>query len=151
MRVLIEADIKATFLRQPGDRENITVIETVGIFNQNIPPMVILKSERHLYEWYRGEMPAHWITAVSPNGWTDALLGCVWFRINFEPHTRPQSNSVEIIDLGWSRFAYYLATYPFCISTPYYLCLSSSAFNPSFATLDVGVFSLFTSEYSKVP
>jgi hypothetical protein len=45
MRVLIEAGEKAAFLRQPGNRENITVIETVGIFNQNIPPMVILKGE----------------------------------------------------------------------------------------------------------
>ena len=43
MRVLIVVDEKAAFLRQPGDRENITMIETVDIFNQNIPPMVILK------------------------------------------------------------------------------------------------------------
>ena len=43
MCVLIEASEKAAFLRQPGDRENITVIETVGIFNQDMPPMVILK------------------------------------------------------------------------------------------------------------
>ena len=49
MRVLIEADEKAAFLRQPGNRENITVIEAVGIFNQSIPPMVILKGEKHLY------------------------------------------------------------------------------------------------------
>ena len=44
-RVSVEAGEKAAFLRQPGNRENITVIEAVGIFNQNIPPMVILKSE----------------------------------------------------------------------------------------------------------
>ena len=48
MCVLIEASEKAAFLRQPGDRENITVIETVGIFNQDMPPMVILKGEKHL-------------------------------------------------------------------------------------------------------
>ena len=89
MRVLIEADEKAAFLRQPGNRENITVIEAVGIFNQSIPPMVILKGEKHLSGWYRGEMPAHWTTAVSPNGWTDAVLSCAWLQINFEPHTRP--------------------------------------------------------------
>ena len=46
IRVLIEASEKATFLRQPGDRENIA--ETVGIFNQDIPPMVIPKGEKHL-------------------------------------------------------------------------------------------------------
>ena len=89
MCVLIEADEKAAFLRQPGNRENITVIEAVGIFNQSIPPMVILKGEKHLSGWYRGEMPAHWTTAVSPNGWTDAVMSCAWLQINFEPHTRP--------------------------------------------------------------
>ena len=55
IRVLIEASEKAAFHRQPGDHENITVIETVGVFNQDIPPMVILKGEKHLYGWYRGE------------------------------------------------------------------------------------------------
>ena len=42
MRVLVEAGEKAAFLQQPGNRENTTVIKAVGIFNQNIPPMVIL-------------------------------------------------------------------------------------------------------------
>ena len=27
-------------------------------------------------------MPAHWTTAVSPNGWTDAVLSCAWLQIN---------------------------------------------------------------------
>ena len=76
MRVLIESGEKTAFLRQPGNHENITVIETVGIFNQNIPPMVILKGEKHLYGWYRGEISACWTMAESPNGWTDAILSC---------------------------------------------------------------------------
>ena len=38
MRVLIGAKENAAFLRQPGNRENIAVIETIGIFNQNMPP-----------------------------------------------------------------------------------------------------------------
>ena len=49
MRVLIEAGEEAAFLWQLGNRENITVIEAVNIFNQNIPPMVILKGEKQLY------------------------------------------------------------------------------------------------------
>ena len=81
MRVLIEPKEKAAFLRQPGNRENITVIEAIGIFNQNIPPMVFLKGEKRPYGWYRGEMPTGWTTAVSPNGWTDAILGCAWLQI----------------------------------------------------------------------
>ena len=45
MRVLIEAGEKAAFVWHPENRENITAIEAVGIFNQSIPPMVILKGE----------------------------------------------------------------------------------------------------------
>jgi len=67
---------ETAFLRQPGQRETITVIEAVGEFGEEIPPMVIMKGEEHLYGWYYGEMPDHWITEVSPNGW----------RIDFSPH-----------------------------------------------------------------
>ena len=35
MRVLTEVGEKAAFLQQSGNRKNITVIEAVGIFNQN--------------------------------------------------------------------------------------------------------------------
>ena len=151
MRVLIAADEKAAFLRQPGNRENITVIETVGIFNQNIPPMVILKGQKHLYGWYRGEMPAHWTMAVSPNGWTDAVLGCAWLQINFEPHTRPQSNSewrLLILDghdshITWQFIHFALAHRIICVCLPPH---STHLLQP----LDVGLFSQFTSVYSKV-
>ena len=61
-------------------------------FSTRIPPIVILKGENHLYRWYQGEIPAHWTTAVSPNGWTDAVLSCAWLQINFEPHTRPSES-----------------------------------------------------------
>jgi len=75
LRVIVKSDEKAAFLRQPGLRETVTVIETVGIFAQDIPPMVIMRGEKHLYGWYHGEMPGHWTTVVSPNGWTNAYLG----------------------------------------------------------------------------
>ena len=59
------------FLRQPGQRETIKVIETVDVFGQDVPPVIIMKGEKHLYGWYYGKMPDHWTTAVSPNGWAD--------------------------------------------------------------------------------
>jgi len=51
--------------------------------------VVIMKDEKHLYGWYYGEMPDHWTTAVSPNGWTDGYLGLQWLERNFGPYTRP--------------------------------------------------------------
>jgi len=63
---------KTAFLPQPGQRETITVIEAVGVFVQNVPPMIIMNGEKHLYGWYYGNMPHHWTTGVSPNGMTDS-------------------------------------------------------------------------------
>ena len=86
VRVIVKASEQTAFLRQPGQRETITVIEAVGAFGQEIPPMIIMKGEKHLYGWYYGEMPDHWTTAVSPNGWTDGFLALQWLERNFGPY-----------------------------------------------------------------
>ena len=52
-------DEKGFMIRQPGNRESITVIETVGIFKQDIPPMIILKGEKYLYGWYCNPTPTN--------------------------------------------------------------------------------------------
>ena len=59
LRVIMKSDEKAAFLRQPGSRETVTFIEGVGIFPQDVPSMVIMKSEKHLYSCYHGEMTGH--------------------------------------------------------------------------------------------
>ena len=71
VRVIVKASEKTAFLRQPGQREMITAIEAVGAFGEEIPPMITMKGENI---WYYGEMPDHWTTAVSSNGWTDRFL-----------------------------------------------------------------------------
>ena len=69
-RVIVPATEK-TALRQPGNRETITVIEAVGVFG-DIPRVITMKGEKHMYGWYSGDLPETWTTAISPNGWTDA-------------------------------------------------------------------------------
>ena len=89
----MKSDEKAAFLRQPGSRETVTVVEAVGIFAQKIPPMVIMKGKKHLYGWYHGKIPGDWTTLVSPNGWTDAYLGSQWLVPKFELHSHPEDTS----------------------------------------------------------
>jgi len=48
VRVVVKASEKTAFLQQSGQREMITVIEAVGAFGQEIPPMIIMKGEKHL-------------------------------------------------------------------------------------------------------
>jgi len=89
MRVVVSSSDETAFLLQPGQRETITVIEMVGLSGQGVSLVVIMKGEKHLCGWYYGEMPDHWTTAVSPNGWTDGYLALQWLERNFESHTWP--------------------------------------------------------------
>ena len=70
-RVIVPATENTAFPRQPGSRETITVIEAVGVFG-DIPRVIIMKGEKHMYGWYSGDLPETWTTAISPNGWTEA-------------------------------------------------------------------------------
>ena len=146
MRVLIEAKKKLPFSGNLGT----AVIETIGIFSQLIPPMVMLEGEKHLYGWFRRKMPADWTTAVSPNGWTDATLGCARPQINFEPHTRPPDPDqwrLLILDVHGSHIIWQLIQFAlahriiYVCLPPYQLALAAFRFR---------VFSPFTSEFSKV-
>ena len=67
VRVVVNSSDKKVFLWQPGQWETFTVIETVGVFSQDVPLTIIVKGEKHLYGWYYGKMPDHWTTAVSLN------------------------------------------------------------------------------------
>ena len=46
-------------------------------------------------------------TAISPNGWTGAVLSCACLQINFEPHTRPaiRSRPVEVVGVLTAKVA----------------------------------------------
>jgi hypothetical protein len=68
MKVIISSGERNAFLRQPGNRQTITVIEAIGTGGQDIPPMVILKGEHQQFGWYKRPLPPGWVTAISPNG-----------------------------------------------------------------------------------
>jgi len=152
VRVVVNSSDKTAFLRQPGQRETITVIETVGVFGQNVPPMIIMKGEKHLYGWYYGEMPDHWTTAISPNGWTDGYLALQWLERNFKPHTRPTGGEDEyrllIFDGHESHLTYDFIEYAYahrikCLCLPAH---STHLLQP----LDVVIFGRLAAEYSTV-
>lgn len=150
MKVIISSSEKNSFLRQPGNRQTVTVVEAIGTGGQVIPPMAILKGEHHLFGWYKKALPKGWVTAISPNGWTDAYLALEWLKRNFEPFTRPE-NSEEwrllILDgheshISWEFIAYAMKHRIICLCLPPH---SSHLTQP----LDVGIFSPYEGAYSK--
>jgi hypothetical protein len=150
MKVIISASEKNAFLRQPGNRQTITVIEAIGTGGQDIPPMVIMKGEHHQFGWYKKPLPKGWLTAISPNGWTDSYLAIEWLKRSFEPFTRPNYSHdwrLLVLDgheshITWEFIAYALSHKIICLCLPPH---SSHNTQP----LDVGVFSPYEGAYSK--
>ena len=60
---------------QPGNREWVTVIESVSACGWSLPPMIIFEGKVYLSTWYIDALLGDWIIGVSANGWTDDSLG----------------------------------------------------------------------------
>ena len=54
---------------QPGNREWVTVVETIGVRGSTAPPLIIFEAVIHQESWYTdGIIPPDWSIAVSENG-----------------------------------------------------------------------------------
>ena len=77
---------------QPGNREWVTVIETVCTRGFAIPPLIIFEAVMHQAAWYKnGNLPYDWSIGVSENGWTNNEIGLIWLKTVFEKHTKDRT------------------------------------------------------------
>ncbi|KAF4977761.1 hypothetical protein FDECE_18313 [Fusarium decemcellulare] len=61
---------------QPGNREWITVIQSINAEGQAIQPFIIGAGQYHLANGYReSNLPGDWAIATSQKGWTDNEIG----------------------------------------------------------------------------
>jgi len=75
-------------LIQPGDREWVTVIQSICAAGYAIPPFIIYKGRIHISAWYEeADIPRNWKLSVSKNGWTNNDLGVAWLK-HFDAHTK---------------------------------------------------------------
>jgi hypothetical protein len=81
-------------LVQPGDREWVTVIQSICATGDAIPPFIIYKGCVHISAWYEeADIPHNWKLSVSDNGWTNNALGLEWLK-HFDRHTMAQKVGV---------------------------------------------------------
>jgi hypothetical protein len=74
---------------QPGNREWVTVIESICVRGFAIPPLVIFDAKVHQSTWYEnGLLPYDWSIAVSENGWTNNEIGLIWLKDVFDKYTK---------------------------------------------------------------
>jgi hypothetical protein len=77
-------------MRQPGNREWVTVIQGVGATGFCVPPYIVVAGKYHLSTWYQDDaIPRDWRIATSPNGWTTNEIGFDWIQ-HFDRHTKPR-------------------------------------------------------------
>jgi hypothetical protein len=56
-------------LVQPGNREWVTVIQSIGAGGWASPPFIVYSGKNHISTWYRdASIPWDWVMAVSENG-----------------------------------------------------------------------------------
>ncbi|KAM4055699.1 hypothetical protein HRG_015115 [Hirsutella rhossiliensis] len=69
---------KAAAAYDPGNREWVTVIESINCQGWALPAKVIFQGKLHQASWYESGVPDDWHIAVSENGWTsdDLALNC---------------------------------------------------------------------------
>ena len=83
-----KSDVK---MRQPGNREWVTVIQGVGALGFRVPPFIIVAGKFHLASWYQDStLPPDWVIATSSNGWTTNERGLEWIR-HFNQHTKSRT------------------------------------------------------------
>ena len=79
-------------LTQPGNREWVTVIETINSYGWALPPMIILAGKMHQAAWYENNtLPYDWTIGVSENGWTNDNLGLLWLQQIFNKYSQPRT------------------------------------------------------------
>ena len=88
VKVVCRRAKKNTRKTQDGNREIITVIETVSAARVLLPPMIIYKGQAHYKGWTAlvkaGDMA---FFAISEKGWTSRSIGVEYMTRNFEPNT----------------------------------------------------------------
>ena len=89
MKVVTGAERRARpELVQPGDREWVTVIQSICAAGYAIPPFIIYKGRVHNSAWYEeASIPRDWKLSNSENGWTNNALCLEWLK-HFDAHTK---------------------------------------------------------------
>jgi hypothetical protein len=84
-KVITSADrYGRTKLLQPGNREWVTVIESINASGWTLPPYIILKGQNIQEGWF-DKLPNDWRLDVSQNGWTTDEIGLKWLTRIFIP------------------------------------------------------------------
>ena len=90
VKVLMPVTEEEVFSIQPGNKEWVSVIESIGTNGYTPPAFVIFKGQRIQQSWVNIQMDKQTVLRVSPNGWTDRDIALDWLK-DFDLYTKPQT------------------------------------------------------------
>jgi hypothetical protein len=68
-------------LIQSGDREWVTLIQSIYAARYTTPPFIIYKGRVRILAWYEeADIPRNWKLLVSKNSWTNNTLSLEWLK-----------------------------------------------------------------------
>lgn len=127
---IVDSDQKNVYNIEDGNRESVTVIETICANGTALAPTVIFEGKKvdfrwtkknpckarrviTIYIWDVDYLTRHYSVSCSPNGWTDQDLGSKWLERDFEPMSavRNISNGYRLLILDRHNSH---CTYRFC-------------------------------------
>jgi hypothetical protein len=136
---------------QPGNREWVTVIETICARGLAIPPLIIFEAVMHQAAWYEKDvLPHHWSIGVSPNGWTNNEIGLIWLKTVFDKYTKNRSVGryrLLILDGHGSHVTPEFDQY--CLDQSIIVLCMPPHSSHLLQSLDVGCFSVLKRSYGK--
>lgn len=135
-----------------GNRERVTIIETIGSKGVHLPPVIILKGGFQQAAWFQEPKRAgDWWIATSQNGWTTDEIGLLRLRNIFEPVSKNYMTGAKQLLILDGHSSHLTAEFDdFCKQHAIiYLCMPAHA-SQLLQPLDIGVFSPLKKSYGKL-
>ena len=98
-QVIARAGKRKAYVKTLGDREWVSILETVSAAGRKLRCMVIFKGQSLQTTWFLSRLVPDWLYTTSKNGWTSHKIGSEWLRSIFIPETQPNGNRWRILIL----------------------------------------------------
>jgi hypothetical protein len=135
-----------------GNREWVTIIESVSSKGVSILPIVILKGANQQATWYQeSKLPSTWWIATSENGWTIDTIGLHWLKTVFEPMSKCYMTGTKRLLILDGHSSHLTADFDTFCKKHAIICLCMPAHaSQLLQPLDVGVFGPLKRAYGKL-
>ncbi len=147
--VLIPVSEKEAFLRQDGNREWVSVIETISASGESLPSYIIFKAAYQQSTWFEKLNNSSAKIATSSKGWTDNQLALLWLKQHFEIETaKRQQGEYRLLILDGHESHCTLEFIEYCVEKKIILLVLPPHTIHLLQPLDVAIFQPLSKHYS---